>query len=327
MDHPKSPRSRGMIQMEKDLNTFEFNIEEDMKGTRLDMVLSLVIEEASRSHLQKLIDIGRVEVNGVTCTLKKYKVKKGDLIKVTLPEPVHLNVLPEDIPIDIVYEDEDLLVVNKAKGMVVHPAAGNYTGTLVNAILYHCKTLSTINGVIRPGIVHRIDKDTSGLLVIAKNDIAHRSLAEQLAEHSITRAYRAVVYHNFQDDTGTVDAPIGRDPKNRMKMAVINTNSKEAVTHYKVLERFGSFTYLEARLETGRTHQIRVHMAYINHPLLGDVVYGPKKMALGVETQMLHAKLLGFKHPRTGVYMEFDSPLPSGFTNILKKLGSALVEV
>lgn len=312
--------------MEKDHNVFEFIVEEDKKGTRLDVVLSLVIEEASRSHLQKLIDIGRVEVNGEIGTSKKYKVKTGDSIKVTIPEPVHLNVMPEDIPIDIVYEDEDVLVVNKPKGMVVHPAAGNYTGTLVNAILYHCKTLSSINGVIRPGIVHRIDKDTSGLLMIAKNDMAHHGLAEQLAAHSITRAYRAVVYHNFQDDKGTIEAPIGRDPKNRLKMAVTKLNSKEAVTHYKVLQRFGSFTYIEARLETGRTHQIRVHMAYINHPLLGDMVYGPKKVVLGVESQMLHAKLLGFRHPKTGEYMEFESPLPQEFVNVIKKLGGTIDE-
>jgi 23S rRNA pseudouridine1911/1915/1917 synthase len=312
--------------MEKDHNSYEFIIEEDMKGTRLDVVLSLVIEETSRSHLQKLIDIGRVEVNGESGTVKKYKVKIGDIIKVTIPEPVHLNVLPEDIPIDIVYEDDDVLVVNKPKGMVVHPAAGNYTGTLVNAILYHCKNLSSINGVIRPGIVHRIDKDTSGLLMIAKNDTAHRSLADQLSAHTITRAYRAVVYHNFQEDTGTVNAPIGRDPKNRLKMAVTDLNSKEAVTHYKVLQRFGSFTYVECRLETGRTHQIRVHMAHINHPLLGDAVYGPKKKVLGVETQMLHAKVLGFRHPKTGEYMEFESPLPQEFLAVLKKLGGSTVE-
>lgn len=311
-----------MKDMEKDHNSFEFIVEEDRKGTRLDVVLSLVIEETSRSHLQKLIEIGRVEVNGEPGTSKKYKVKAGDTIRVTIPEPVHLNVIPEDIPIDIVYEDDDVMVVNKPKGMVVHPAAGNYTGTMVNAILYHCKTLSSINGVIRPGIVHRIDKDTSGLLMIAKNDAAHRSLAEQLAAHSITRAYRAIVYHNIKEEDGTVTAPIGRDPKNRLKMAVTQVNSKDAVTHYKVLERFGAFTYLECILETGRTHQIRVHMAYINHPLLGDAVYGPRKMAMGVESQMLHAKILGFHHPKTGEYMEFNSPLPQEFINILKKLGS-----
>ncbi len=307
-------------------NVFEFIVEEDMKGTRLDVVLSLVIEEASRSHLQKLIDIGRVEVNGEPNTLKKYKVKTGDAVKVTIPEPVHLNVIPEDIPIDVVYEDADVLVVNKPKGMVVHPAAGNYTGTLVNAILYHCKSLSSINGVIRPGIVHRIDKDTSGLLMIAKNDTAHRSLAEQLSAHSITRAYRAVVYNNFQDDMGTINAPIGRDPKNRLKMAVTQQNSKEAITHYKVLQRFGNFTYVECRLETGRTHQIRVHMAHINHPLLGDGVYGPKKKVMGVETQMLHAKVLGFNHPKTGEYLEFESPLPGEFAAVLKKLGGSVDE-
>lgn len=307
-------------------NVFEFIVEEDMKGTRLDVVLSLVVEEASRSHLQKLIDIGRVEVNGVPITLKKYKVKTGDAIRITIPEPVHLNVVPEDIPLDIVYEDEDVLVVNKPKGMVVHPAAGNYTGTLVNAVLYHCKNLSSINGVIRPGIVHRIDKDTSGLLMIAKNDTAHRGLAEQLSAHTITRAYRAVVYHNFQEDEGTVNAPIGRDPKNRLKMAVTELNSKEAITHYKVLQRFGSFTYIECRLETGRTHQIRVHMAHINHPLLGDTVYGPKKKIMGAETQILHAKVLGFHHPKTGEYMEFSSPLPDEFKTILKKLGGTADE-
>lgn len=307
--------------MEKNHNIFEFIAEEDMKGTRLDVVLSLVIEEASRSHIQKLIDIGRVEVNGVPETIKKYKVKVGDSIRISIPEPVHLNVTPEDIPIDIVYEDEDLLVVNKPKGMVVHPAAGNYSGTLVNAILYHCRNLSSINGVIRPGIVHRIDKDTSGLLMIAKNDRSHRSLAEQLSAHTITRAYRAIVYNNFQENRGIVNAPVGRDPKNRMKMAVNQLNGKEAITHYKVLQRFGSFTYIECMLETGRTHQIRVHMAHINHPLLGDAVYGPKKKAMGIETQMLHAKLLGFCHPGTGEYMEFDSPLPREFTNVIKRLG------
>ncbi|QOX62536.1 RluA family pseudouridine synthase [Anoxybacterium hadale] len=312
--------------MEQESSLFQFIIEEDFKGTRLDLVLSLLIEETSRSHLQKLIEQGKVTVNGAVNNLKKYKVNTGDLVTVSVPEPVLLDVAAEDIPINIVYEDEDVLVINKPKGIVVHPAAGNYNGTLVNAILYHCKSLSSINGVIRPGIVHRIDKDTSGLLMVAKNDVAHRSLAEQLAAHSITRAYRAVVYHNFQEDEGTVDAPIGRDPNNRLRMAVNRMNGKEAVTHFKVLERFGSFTHLEARLETGRTHQIRVHMAYINHPLLGDAVYGPKKHVMGVESQMLHAKLLGFRHPRTGVYMEFDSQLPDEFKRILSKLGGTSYE-
>ena len=312
--------------METGSSLLEFKIEEDMQGTRLDMVLSLLIEEASRSHLQKLIDLGEVQVNGLMNDSKKYKVKAGDLVQVNVPEPVRLDVEPEDIPIDIVYEDEDVLVVNKPKGMVVHPAAGNYSGTLVNAVLFHCSNLSSINGVIRPGIVHRIDKDTSGLLMIAKNDIAHRDLAEQLASHTITRAYRAIVHHNFQEDTGTVDAPIARDPKNRLKMAVVQNGGKAAVTHYRVLQRFGALTYLEARLKTGRTHQIRVHMAYINHPLLGDAVYGPKKKILGAASQMLHAKLLGFRHPRTGEYMEFDSELPKEFKDVLIKLGGDVNE-
>jgi pseudouridine synthase, RluA family len=312
--------------MEKETNLFEYIIEEEMQGTRLDMVLSLVMEETSRSHIQKLIEGGSVQIDGRLCNSKKQKVKAGNLVRILIPEPEILDVIPENIPLDIVYEDEDVLVVNKPKGMVVHPAVGNFTGTLVNAILYHCDNLSSINGVIRPGIVHRIDKDTSGLLMVAKNDLAHRLLAEQLAEHSITRAYRAVVYSNFTEDEGTVDAPIGRDPKNRLKMAVTQMNSKEAITHYRVLERFGNFTYIEARLETGRTHQIRVHMAYINHPLLGDAVYGPKKKAMGAESQMLHAKMLGFRHPRTGEYLEFDSPLPEGFQRILKKMGGNIIE-
>ena len=307
--------------MKKEADMIEFQTEEEMKGARLDVVLSLVMEEFSRSHLQKLIETGSVQVNGLKCDSKKYKVKKGDRITVEIPEPEILDVSPENIPLDIVYEDNDVLVINKPKGMVVHPGAGNDSGTLVNAILYHCDSLSSINGVIRPGIVHRIDKDTSGLLMVAKNDQAHRSLADQLAAHTITRAYRAIVYHNFTEDEGTVNAPIGRDPKNRLKMAVTKTNSREAVTHYRVLQRFGNFTYIEARLETGRTHQIRVHMAYINHPLLGDTVYGPKKKVLGAGTQMLHAKLLGFHHPKTGQYLEFDSDLPEEFQKILIKLG------
>ena len=238
-----------------------------------------------------------------------------------MPEPEILSVEPEDIPLDIVYEDEDVLVVNKPRGMVVHPAVGNYTGTLVNAILYHCgERLSSINGVIRPGIVHRIDKDTSGLLMIAKNNMAHESLSAQLAEHSITRRYTALVYHNLSKDTGTVDAPIGRDPKNRLRMAVTTQNSKRAVTHWTVLERFGKYTLIEAKLETGRTHQIRVHMSHIKHPLVGDMVYGPKKQALTEEGQMLHARVLGFVHPRTGEYMEFERPLPEEFEQVLRKV-------
>ncbi|MBE6034552.1 MAG: RluA family pseudouridine synthase [Clostridiales bacterium] len=302
-------------------NQITIIIDEKLEGTRIDMALSLAYEDRSRSFFQKLLDTENITVNGQVTESKKYKVKAGDIIQVTMPEPKMLAVEPENIPLEMVYEDEDVLVINKPKGMVVHPANGNESGTLVNAVMYHCgKNLSSINGVVRPGIVHRIDKDTSGLLMIAKNDKAHNSLAEQLAEHSITRAYRAIVYNNFTEDEGTVNKPIGRDPRDRMKQAVTTVNSKRAVTHYKVLERFGSFTLIEARLETGRTHQIRVHMSYIKHPLLGDMVYGPKKKILGVNTQMLHAKILGFRHPSTGEYMEFDSPLPEEFETVLRKL-------
>lgn len=300
---------------------YQFYIEEEQKGTRIDLVLSLSLPDTSRSFIQKLFEKGNILVNGKPCTSKKYKVAASDLVEITIPKPVDLQIEAEDIPIDIVYEDEDLLVVDKPRGMVVHPAVGNYTGTLVNAVMFHCgERLSSINGVIRPGIVHRIDKDTSGLLMIAKNDKAHESLSVQLAEHSITRRYQALVYHNIREDEGTVNAPLGRDPKNRLKRAVTNMNAKHAVTHYKVLERFGKYTLIEAQLETGRTHQIRVHMAYIKHPLVGDLLYGPKKQTVPVEGQMLHAKTLGFVHPRTGVYMEFDSPLPEYFVTILTGL-------
>ena len=300
---------------------YQFYIEEEQKGTRIDRVLSLSLPDTSRSFIQKLFEKGNILVNGKPCTSKKYKVAASDLVEITIPKPVDLQIEAEDIPIDIVYEDEDLLVVDKPRGMVVHPAVGNYTGTLVNAVMFHCgERLSSINGVIRPGIVHRIDKDTSGLLMIAKNDKAHESLSAQLAEHSITRRYQALVYHNIREDEGTVNAPLGRDPKNRLKRAVTNMNAKHAVTHYKVLERFGKYTLIEAQLETGRTHQIRVHMAYIKHPLVGDLLYGPKKQTVPVEGQMLHAKTLGFVHPRTGVYMEFDSPLPEYFVTILTGL-------
>ncbi len=301
--------------------SFKFLVDEDVAGQRLDAGLSALYPEKSRSFFQKLIEEGRVKINGQVCQVKKYKLEAGDNLEVEIPEPKTLSLEPENIPLDIYYEDEDLLVVNKPKGMVVHPASGNEDGTLVNAIMYHCgDSLSTINGVVRPGIVHRIDKDTSGLLMIAKNDSAHNSLSKQLEEHSITRAYRAIVYNNIKEDEGTVDRPIGRDPRNRLKQAVTDVNSKRAVTHYRVLERFGDFTYIEARLETGRTHQIRVHMSYIKHPLLGDLVYGPQKKLFGVDTQMLHAKILGFVHPRTGEYMEFESPLPEEFEGVLEKL-------
>jgi len=307
--------------MTEEQNTIHsFEIDESNAGKRMDATLPALISDVSRNHIQKLIEEGQVKVNGEVQSSKKYKVTQGDFISVTLPKPQKLKVEAQDIDLKIVYEDKDLLVVNKPKGMVVHPAAGNTEGTLVNALLYHCTNLSGINGVIRPGIVHRIDKDTSGLLMIAKNDTAHRSLTKQLSEHTITRAYRAIVYHNFSEDTGTIDAPIGRDPKNRLRMAVTTQNSKHAVTQYTVLERFGDFTYIEAKLETGRTHQIRVHMAYKKHPLLGDEVYGPKKRIFGITSQMLHAKVLGFIHPVSGDYMEFESDLPEEFETILEKL-------
>lgn len=304
-----------------DLKKTELIINEDMDGTRLDLVLSVALEEFSRSFIQKLFERGQITVNGSICMQKKYKASAGDTVVIEMPEPEKIEVQAENIPLDIVYEDDDLLIVNKPAGMVVHPAPGNSSGTLVNALMYHCgDNLSSINGVIRPGIVHRIDKNTSGLLMVAKNDRAHAGLSAQLAEHSITRKYRAIVYNNIIEDEGTVDEPIGRDPRNRLRNAVTDINSRHAVTHYKVLERFGRFTYIEALLETGRTHQIRVHMAHIRHPLLGDELYGPVKNRLGASRQMLHAGILGFIHPSSGEYIEFESPLPEDFTRVLNKL-------
>lgn len=301
--------------------TYNFIIDEDNQSTRIDSVLSLLLPDTSRSFIQKLIEGGNLTVNGKSCTKKKYLTTAGDRVELRVPEPEQLKIEAENIPLEIVFEDEDVLVVNKPKGMVVHPAVGNYTGTLVNAVMYHCgDRLSSINGVVRPGIVHRIDKDTSGLLMIAKNDMAHESLSAQLAAHSITRRYTALVYDNLVQDEGSIDAPIGRDPTNRLRQAVTTQNSKRAVTHWRVLERFGRYTLIEARLETGRTHQIRVHMAYIKHPLVGDPVYGPKKQNLTQGGQMLHAGVLGFVHPRTGDYMEFTAPLPAYFEEILQKL-------
>ena len=296
---------------------------EENAGERIDAFLASKLHDVTRSWLQKLIEAGNVSVEGREKLAKNYKLRAGDRLTVELPEPETLDVLPENIPLDIVDEDEYLLVVNKPSGMVVHPAVGNHTGTLVNAVMFHCgDQLSSINGVVRPGIVHRIDKDTSGLLVIAKTDAAHRGLAEQFAVHSIKRAYRAVVYNNIKEDDGRVDAPIGRNPKDRLKMAVVSADKgRRAVTNYHVIERSGKFTYVECRLETGRTHQIRVHMAYIGHPLLGDPLYGPRKGMSGVTGQVLHAKELGFVHPITGEYMEFDSELPSEFVKALKKAG------
>ncbi len=281
----------------------EFELAE---GTRLDVGVTEVVGK-SRSFIQGLIEDGHVLVNGAS-KKSNYKVRTKDKITVILPPPKELQVEAEDIPLEILYEDEDVLVVNKPQGMVVHPAPGAWTKTLVNALLYHCRNLSGINGVLRPGIVHRIDKDTSGLLVVAKNDLAHQGLAEQIKAHSMARRYLAIVHGVVFEPSGTVEAPIGRDPADRKKMAVVFQNAKEAVTHYKVLERFRDFTLIEARLETGRTHQIRVHMAYLKHPVLGDPLYGPRKNPFGLQGQMLHAQLLGFQHPRTGEYMEFSAP-------------------
>lgn len=275
----------------------------------------------SRSGAVNLILSGNVLVNG--CSVgKNYKLSADDIISVTVPEPVAYEAKAENIPLDIVYEDDYLLVVNKPKGMVVHPAAGNYDGTLVNALLYHCgDSLSGINGVLRPGIVHRIDKDTSGLLIVAKNDFAHTKLAQQIKEHSFTREYQAIVYGNVKDDSAVVDAPIGRNPNDRKKMCVISKNSKNAVTHYYVVTRYKGYTHIRCVLETGRTHQIRVHMAYIGHPVSGDKVYGVKNEKVAFEGQCLHAGKIGFIHPKTGEYLEFVSPLPEYFSNYLEKLG------
>lgn len=299
---------------------YEFQVEESDAGERIDRLLAQLLSECSRSFLQRLIERGGVWVNGDSLKEKKYKVKSGDCLRVAFAEPQPLEAKPENLPLDIVYEDEDVVVVNKPRGMVVHPAPGNETGTMVNALLYHCKNLSSINGVIRPGIVHRIDKDTSGLLMVAKNDAAHRALAKQLAEHSITRIYQAIVFHNLKQEEGTIEAPIGRDSKNRLRMAVTDKNSRPAVTHWRVEERFGSFTRITARLKTGRTHQIRVHMAYIGHPLLGDFLYGPKKQPIPLEGQALHAQTLGFIHPTSKQYMEFEAPPPEAFCKALKAL-------
>lgn len=289
-------------------------------GNRIDKVLCKKYPDTSRAHFQKLINENMVSVNGVAVK-SNYKLRAGDEITVEFMEPVEPDIVAENIPIDIVYEDEDVILVNKPKGMVVHPAPGHYSGTLVNALMYHCKDrLSGINGVLRPGIVHRIDRDTTGIIIACKNDFAHNAIAEQLKEHSITRKYHAIVYNNFNEDEGVVDAPIGRHPIDRKKMAINHKNGKNAVTHYRVLKRLKGYSYVECELETGRTHQIRVHMTSINHPLLGDSVYGPAKCPFTLEGQTLHAKVLGFVHPRTGKYMEFDTELPEYFNKLLNVL-------
>lgn len=295
-----------------------FSVSSEDEGVRIDKWLNSQESGLSRAMLQKLISDGSVKVNGGAVS-KSYPVKPCDIIEVTVPDPTAADIAPENIPLDIVYQDSCLLVVNKPKGMVVHPAAGNYSGTLVNALLYHCGSgLSGINGVIRPGIVHRIDKDTSGLLIVAKTDTAHRLLAEQIKAHSFTREYNAVVCGRMKSENGTIDAPIGRHPVDRKKMCVTDKNSRNAVTHYEVLEQLEKHALLRLTLETGRTHQIRVHMSYIGHPVLGDTVYG--REFKGLQGQCLHAKKIGFIHPESGGYMEFDSPLPQYFTEVLRKI-------
>ena len=293
----------------------------DESGTRADKLLSDKLEGITRSYIKKIIDEGGLLINGKP-SKGSAKLKEGDELSVDIPEPAEPDIVPEDIPLDVVYEDEHLLVVNKPQGMVVHPAPGNYSGTLVNALMHHCRgELSGINGVLRPGIVHRIDKNTSGLLMVAKTNAAHLSLAEQIKEHSFSRRYKTIAYGTFKEQEGTVNAPIGRNKKNREKMCVTNENSKEAVTHYRLLEQFAGCALVECILETGRTHQIRVHMSHLGHPVMGDDVYGIKKEKFsGLSGQLLHAYLLGFVHPATGEYMEFTAPLPHHFENILEKL-------
>lgn len=301
------------------MENLELTVSSDASGARLDKFIA-DNSDLSRSSVAKLIDEGRVSVNGNTAA-KSIKLKSGDIVTADVPDAQILNVEPQNIPIEIVYEDDDLLVVNKPKGMVVHPAPGNYDGTLVNALLYHCgDTLSGINGVIRPGIVHRIDKDTSGLLIVAKNDAAHTSLALQIQEHSFRREYEAVVIGNFREDEGTINLPLGRSPHDRKKQSVNGLNPRHAVTHYSVIERYRGFGHCKFRLETGRTHQIRVHCAAMGHPVAGDTVYGDAKHTYGLQGQCLHARVIGFVHPSSGEYMEFTSDLPEYFTDFLKKM-------
>ncbi len=295
-------------------------VPEEFQGERIDKLLSVLVEDTSRSSIQRLIEQGKVTVNGV-CVNKKYKVNVDDEILMEPSELKPLDAVAENIPLDIVFEDEHLLVVNKPRGMVVHPAPGNYSGTLVNALLYHCKdSLSGINGILRPGIVHRIDKDTSGLLIVAKSDKAHIGLAEQIKEHSFTREYNAVICGHLKENSGTVTAPIGRNPKDRKKMCVTMSNSKNAVTHYNVIENYEGYSHISLKLETGRTHQIRVHMAHLGHPVAGDPVYGTDKKSAYLNGQCLHAIKIGFVHPINNEYLEFTTDLPDYFKAFINKI-------
>ena len=299
---------------------FNCQVEEESQGQRLDVFITSVWPQLSRSAAQKLINDGKVNINGDIAERVSKKMRTGDRVDLDVPAPVEFTLNQEDIPLDIYYEDSDLVVVNKPRGMVVHPAGGHYQGTLVNALLAHCRDLSGINGVMRPGIVHRLDKDTSGLLMVAKNDAAHHSLAGQLHDRQVKRRYLALVHGVIRENTGRVEAPVGRDTRDRQKMAVTHQNSKEAITYYQVLQRYNRYTWLELRLATGRTHQIRVHLAYIGNPVAGDPRYGPARHAFGLDGQFLHAHLLGFRHPSTGESLEFTAPLPADLQLILDDL-------
>lgn len=298
----------------------QFTVSKEQQGVRIDRYLAEACQDLSRSYLQKLLKSEAVQVNG-HMVKSNYKVSERDVIEMEVPEAVVPEIAAEKMDLDILYEDKDIIIVNKPKGMVVHPATSHYTGTLVNGLMEHCKEeLSGINGVMRPGIVHRIDMDTTGVLIVCKHDLAHHSIAQQLKEHTITRKYRAIVHGVIKVDEGTVDAPIGRHQIDRKKMSINQKNGRAAVTHYRVLERFKQYTYVECQLETGRTHQIRVHMASIHHPLLGDVVYGPGICPFSLQGQTLHAGILGIRHPGTGEYMEFEAPLPEYFEELLRKM-------
>lgn len=302
------------------MNEIVFDILPEMEDERIDKCISNYMENLSRSYIQKIIKDGNVYVND-TIVKANYRVRVDDRVKFIVPDSVEPDIPAQDIPLDILYEDEDILIINKPKNMVVHPASGHYEGTLVNAVMYHCKgALSGINGVMRPGIVHRIDKDTTGSIIVCKNDESHNAIADLLKTHDVTRKYRAIVYGNIKEEQGTINAPIGRHPNDRKKMAVNEKTGKEAVTHYKVLEHFEKYTYIECQLETGRTHQIRVHMASIGHPLLGDTVYSNRKAPFHLEGQVLHAMTIGFIHPRSREYVEFEAPLPAYFEKLLSVL-------